>query len=226
MSCLRLQLLRGLVVRGFSDKMNKQKSCAPKATEVQEGGRKFPPVEPQVVPHFGPECAHEAGVALRAFQDLVKKAEASDGGDQIEVVFEKPVVSRHDIALRIEKLLGEDKIIPVEYLVNSRGGSWKKGSTSQWWAEDGGDKWKIVFRLNVPGRRGHQKVSRVSIQYHSDTKELTMLGARKNMEDFAVPWVVAFGPVSSVRSKPSALAGSLDLAKMLGATAGPKKDGK
>ena len=202
------------VVRSVSDKQNKQKHGL-KDVDDQDEARKGKPEEPQVLPHFGPNDATEVGAALRKLQDLVKKSGESDGANQIEVTFEKPVTSRLDIALRIEKLLGDGKDIPVE-LVGKRGGSWKKGSTSQWWAESGGDRWKVAFRLNVPGRRGHQKVSRVSIQYHSEVKELTLLGTRKNMEDFAVPWVVAFGPVSSVRSKPSSVAGTHDLAKMLG----------
>ena len=84
-----------------------------------------------------------------------------------------------------------------------------------WWAESGGDKHKVVFRVNVPSRTSYKKPGRVSVQYYVDHKELTMMGVKQNLLDFSVQWVLAFGPILKAVMSGAAAAGSLNIEEIV-----------
>lgn len=138
------------------------------------------------------------------------------GGNQLEVVFQKPAISRKDVALRLQSFFGEkgDKV-PVELLSDENGQVWSKGSANQWWVEKGGDARLTVFRMNFPGRTGYRRSGKVSIQFQNNVKEIAVLGAKQNLLDFGVQWVVAFGPIARATTKGSSAIGTQDIQQMI-----------
>ena len=175
-------------------------------------------------PQWPPNEANLAAQALEKFKNAIKKASDSNhgvgGGSQIQVFFEKPVKSRLDVALRLESLMGDGQPkIPVQFLVEDGGQVWRKPAASQWWAESGGDKWKVVFRVNCPSRSSYRKASRVSVQYHVEQKELTIMGVKQNLSDFSVQWVLAFGPIVKAFTKSDASVGSTDIQQIVARSA-------
>ena len=199
------------VVRRISARAKVQQKVAP-----PPGGSET------IAPIFGPDQGQQAADALRKFQKLVSDtfdagAKGSAGAAvQLEVKFERPFVSWKDVASRLAALHGSaGPKVAVQQLEEAEGKVWQKLTGAFWWAEKGGDGRKAVFRMNVPARSAYRKASRVSVQYHVASRQLSIQSVKQNLLDYAVQWVAAFGEVDSVAEHSEAATQSKDIVGFL-----------
>lgn len=156
----------------------------------------------ELTPQFTKKDAHEAQRAVQQAVQMINEAfknvaegKSAGAATQISLTFDRTAKAAKDVATRLANLFVGNPTIPVEFLTEEAGLTWRKPASSAWFAEKGGDHRKVVFRVNVPPRSTYRKASKMSLQFTVETKTLTIQSTRANLIEFAAPLVAAFGPV-------------------------------
>ena len=103
--------------------------------------------------------------------------------------------------------------VMVQTLIEEKNEVWRKPPATQWSAEKGGDERKAVFRVNVPARSSYRKASRASVQLKIGDGSLKVQSVKQNLLEYAVQWVMAFGP--AIRAEVGSSSGSTEIAAFL-----------
>lgn len=155
------------------------------------------PSKPTLAAYFQAEQAQQAQEAIAAFtQDVAKVCKgypaSAQATLQLNIKFVEPIPSADVLATKIQGFLGAKgppvNVQPVD------GGSWRKPTTSTWFAEKKGDARNCVYRLNIPPDGSHKRPRNLSMQVAVGGRELTIKGVKGVLHQFGPNIIVIFGP--------------------------------
>lgn len=170
-------------------------------------------------PYFAPGQALEARKAIQQFlkeiQDVTRATPGVQRDPQLLIRFVQPVDAVEVLRAKIARFHGAAGPA-VEVAPADSNQTWKKPTSSVWYAERKGDARKCVFKLNVPAEEGAKgKPKSMSLQVQVGGRELSVTAFKSLVLKYGGNLVMVFGPHRSIQVNQTAAAG-LDLTSFWG----------
>ena len=160
---------------------------------------------PQLQPFYSREDTRPGGpvqTATTALQHDIDRIKGTRGQPlpQLAIAFANPIGTAAIFRNKIGTFHGaRGPRLDVQPLAADE--EWHKPSTTVWFAERGGDKTKLVYKVNVPAEGSRDKPKNISMQLLVSSRQLTIRGSKDVLAKWAALMIVQFGPHSSVMAQ-------------------------